>query len=139
MDEATFLALTFDAALARAEGAAVDYQEEHASAEGREVYVWYANRLLVQYGADHLPRAVQLCGTLARLVPPHDAPSRPTRPAQAEAPAELVQRTPADLATRHPRRVLSWTVNAPCPHKPALLTVSLQGLPPVHDDVKGNL
>src|SRR5215813_10805904 len=48
MDEATFLALTFDAALTLAEGAAVDYQEEHASTEGREVQVWYANRLLVQ-------------------------------------------------------------------------------------------
>jgi len=80
MDEATFLTLTFDAALALAEGAAVDYQEEHTSAEGWEVQVWYANRLLVQYGADHLPRSVQLCGTQARLVPPHNASPRPTRP-----------------------------------------------------------
>jgi hypothetical protein len=84
MDEATFLALTFDAALALAEGAAVDYQEEHASAEGREIQVWYANRLLVQYGADQLPRSVQLCGTQARLVPLHSAPR--ARPVQAEAP-----------------------------------------------------
>jgi hypothetical protein len=87
MDEATFLALTFDAALALAEGAAVDYQEEHASAAGREVHVWYANRLLVQYGADHLPRSVQLCGTQARLVPPHDAPPRPTRPGRGASAA----------------------------------------------------
>jgi hypothetical protein len=53
----------------------------------QELQVWYANRLLVQYGADHLPRSVQLCGTQARLVPPHDAPSRPTRPGRGTSAA----------------------------------------------------
>lgn len=74
MDEATFLALPFDAALALAECAAVDYQEVHASADGREVHVWYANQLLVRYGADYQPLSVQLCGTQARLEPPHAGP-----------------------------------------------------------------
>jgi hypothetical protein len=69
MDEATFLALTFDAALALAERAAVDYQEAYASAAGQEVHVWYANKLVVRYGADQRPLSVQLCGTQARLEP----------------------------------------------------------------------
>jgi hypothetical protein len=79
MDEATFLALTFDAALALAERAAVDYQEDYASAAGQEVHVWYANQLVVRYGADHRPLSVQLCGTQARLEPLDDAPPRPAR------------------------------------------------------------
>src|SRR5215510_12899842 len=84
MDEATFLALTFDAALALAERTAVDYQEAYASTAGQEeVHVWYANKLVVRYGADQRPLSVQLCGTQARLVAPHDAPPRPTRPGRA--------------------------------------------------------
>src|SRR5215510_30807 len=80
MDEATFLALTFDAALALAERAAVDYQEAYASAAGQEVHVWYANQLVVRYGADQRPLSVQLCGTQARLEPLVAAPPRPARP-----------------------------------------------------------
>src|SRR5262245_942107 len=86
MDEATFLALTFDAALALAEHAAVDYQEAYASAAGQEVHVWYANKLVVRYGADQRPLSVQLCGTQARLEPldaasPVRGPTWPAPPA----------------------------------------------------------
>src|SRR5919198_4604421 len=102
MDEATFLALTFDAALALAERAAVDYQEAYASAAGQEVHVWYANKLVVRYGADQRPLSVQLCGMQARLEPlDAAAPARgPTWPAPPAVPLRYPGGTVAKASLR---------------------------------------